>query len=79
MTEENKIKCSTSTTRDGKYGVVRAWLTINNIEYEEKGHSFGCHSWTEMRYNLTGEEFTDLLLYLESAGVITERDCHVII
>ena len=79
MTEEKKIKCCTSTSRDGKYGVVRAWLTLNDIEYEEKGHSSGSYSWTDMRYNLTGEEFTDLLLYLESAGVITEMDCHVII
>ena len=57
-----KIKCSTLSTRDGRYGVIRAWLTINNIEYKEEDHGFGYHTRMELRYDLTGEEFTDLLL-----------------
>lgn len=70
MTEERKIRCSSTTTGGGKFGVIKAWLKLNHIEYDESQHSAGSHFWTELKYQLTGEEFTELLLYLEAAEVL---------
>jgi len=70
MTEERKIKCSSTTTGGEKYGVIKAWLKMHHIEYDESQHNAGSHFWNEMKYQLTGEEFTELLLYLEAAEVL---------
>ena len=74
MTEERKIKCST-TTSGGRFGVIKAWLKMNHIEYDEHDECAGSHFWTVMHYQLTVDEFTELLLYLEAAEVLdTNRD-----
>jgi len=70
MAEERKIKCSSTTTGGGKYGVIKAWLKMRHIEYDEDDFNAGSHFWTELKYQLTEEEFRELLLYLEAAEVL---------
>ena len=72
MTEERKIRCSSSTTSGGRYGVIKAWLKLNHIQYDESDNAAGSHFWTRMNYQLTREEFTELILYLETAEVLNE-------
>lgn len=72
MTEERKIRCSSSSTSEERFGVIKAWLKLNHIEYDESKHSAGYHYWTRIKYKLTGEEFTELILYLEAAEVLNE-------
>lgn len=72
MTEERKIRCTTSTTSGERFGVIKAWLKLNHIEYNESDRSAGRHFWTRIDYELTGEEFTELILYLETAEVLNE-------
>lgn len=74
MTEERKIRCSTTTTGGEKFGVIKAWLKMHHIEYDESKNSAGSHFWTSMKYQLTGDEFTELILYLEAAEVLGAED-----
>lgn len=74
------IACSsTSSDLNGKFGVIKAWLNLNHIEYDEDSHSAGCHYWTEIRYNLTIDQVVNLIKYLEAAGVLNEKNRHIII
>lgn len=70
MTEERKIRCTSTTTSGARFGVIKAWLKMNHIEYDEQDESAGSHFWTVMHYQLTGDEFTELILYLETAEVL---------
>ena len=78
MTEERKIRCSSTTTGGERFGVIKAWLKMHHIPYDENKHSAGSHWWTSMKYQLTGDEFTELILYLEAAEVL-EANTDVII
>lgn len=72
MTEERKIRCTTSTTSGERFGVIKAWLKLNHIQYDESKNGIAGHFWTRIDYELTGEEFTELILYLEAAEVLNE-------
>ena len=65
---EEIINCSSTTTGGkGKYEVIKAYLNMHHIEYDENHNNAGCHFWTSIKYQLTRTEFTELLLYLKAA------------
>ncbi len=65
-----KIKCSSTTTSSGLYPVVKAWLKMNHVEYEERENSAGGHYWKSMVYELSTEQLLELLSYLKEAEVL---------
>lgn len=76
----DEIKCSsTSSDLNGKFGVIKAWLKLHDVEYEEESHSAGTHFWIEIRYNLTVCQLLSLIAYLEAAEVLNDKSRHIII
>lgn len=65
-----KILCSSTTTNSALYPVVKVWLKMHNVQYEERGNSAGSHHWKTMIYELSQEELMELLLYLKEAEVL---------
>ena len=76
MTE---IRCTTSSTIDGKYGIVKAWLKMNHVEYEETKDSAGSLAWTRMTYALSTKQLLDLLAFLREAEVNTGKMADIIV
>ena len=68
--EEKLIRCVSTSTMSGKYGVVKAWLKLNKIDFEESEYSAGCHYWKNCSYELTIQQLIDLLDYLRKAEVL---------
>ncbi len=65
-----KISCSSTTTSSALYPVVKVWLKMHDIQYEEREHSAGSHYWKSMIYELSLEQLSELLSYLKEAEVL---------
>ena len=69
----DKIRCISSTTYEERYPVVKVWLKMHDIQYEERAHSVGgSHFWTTIHYELTKEQLMELLSYLREAEVLND-------
>lgn len=66
----DKIRCSSTTTYETLYPVVKVWLKRNGIQYEERENSAGSHYWKTMIYELSPEQLLELLSYLKEAEVL---------
>lgn len=65
-----KIRCSSTTTFEALYPVVKVWLKIHDIQYEERENLAGSHHWKTMIYELSPEQLLELLSYLKEAEVL---------
>lgn len=65
-----KISCSSTTTSSALYPVVKVWLKMHDIQYEEREHLAGSHYWKSMIYELSLEQLSELLSYLKEAEVL---------
>lgn len=68
----DKILCSSTTTSDALYPVVKVWLKMHDIQYEERAHSSGSHCWKTMLYELSPEQLVELIAYLREAEVFNK-------